>query len=68
MKKYIAATLPTAAQVTDGLLDRFGPDQIWQVERLGDRLFRAWMTDGTVVLARVMQDGNLDFRKQEGWI
>lgn len=61
-------TLPTAESVTGDILDRFGPGKVWQVERLGNRIFRVWLTCGAVALATVGQDGGLTIKEQEGWI
>lgn len=68
MGEMIAATLPTAASVTERLLELYGPDKIWQVERMSDRIFRAWLTCGVVVLATVAEDGSLTTKEQEGWV
>lgn len=64
----IAATLPTAASVTEELLEQYGPDMVWQVERMSDRIFRGWLTCGVVVLATVNEDGSLTIKEQEGWV
>lgn len=61
-------TLPTAESVTGDILDRFGPGKVWQVERLGNRIFRGWLTCGVVVLATVNEDGSLTIKEQEGWV
>lgn len=61
-------TLPTAESVTDDILDRFGPGKVWQVERLGNRIFRVWLTCGAVALATVGQDGGLTIQVMEGWV
>ena len=64
----IAATLPTAESVTEALLEQYGPDMVWQVERMSDRIFRGWLTCGVVVLATVNEDGSLTIKEQEGWV
>ena len=61
-------TLPTAESVTGDILDRFGPGKVWQVERLGNRIFRVWLTCGAVALATVGQDGGLTIQVMEGWV
>ena len=61
-------TLPTAESVTDDILDRFGPGKVWQVERLGNRIFRVWLTRGAVALATVGQAGGLTIQVMEGWV
>lgn len=68
MGEMIAATLPTATSVTEALLEQYGPDMVWQVERMSDRIFRAWLTCGVVVLATVNEDGSLTIKEQEGWV
>ncbi len=68
MGEMIAATLPTAASVTEELLEQYGPDMVWQVERMSDRIFRVWLTCGVVVLATVNEDGSLTTKEQEGWV
>lgn len=60
--------LPTAESVTGDILDRFGPGKVWQVERLGNRIFRVWLTCGAVALATVGQDGGLTIQVMEGWV
>ena len=64
----IAATLPTAASVTEALLEQYGSDKVWQVERMSDRIFRVWLTCGAVALATVGQDGGLTIQVMEGWV
>ena len=66
--EMIAATLPTAASVTEALLEQYGSDKVWQVERMSDRIFRVWLTCGVVVLATVNEDGSLTTKEQEGWV
>ena len=61
-------TLPTAESVTGDILDRFGPGKVWQVERLGNRIFRVCLTCGAVALATVGQDGGLTIQVMEGWV
>mgnify|MGYP006972218346 FL=1 len=68
MCKTKTMTLPAAESVTDDILDRFGPGEVWQVERLGNRIFRVWLTCGAVALATVGQDGGLTIQVMEGWV
>ena len=68
MCKTKTMTLPTAESVTDDILDRFGPGKVWQGERLGNRIFRVWLTCGAVALATVGQDGGLTIQVMEGWV
>lgn len=68
MCKTKTMTLPTAESVTGDILDRFGPGKVWQVECLGNRIFRVWLTCGAVALATVGQDGGLTIQVMEGWV
>ena len=68
MCKTKTMTLPTAESVTGDILDRFGPGKVWQVVRLGNRIFRVWLTCGAVALATVGQDGGLTIQVMEGWV
>ena len=52
-------------QVTERLIDLYGSDRVWQVERLGERIFRAWLTTGGVVLVTVLEGGLMAFRPLE---
>lgn len=52
-------------QVMDKLEERFGADQIWQVERLSRHIFRAWLRSGRVAIATVEPDGDLSVRLLE---
>ena len=49
----------------DALEERFGADQIWQVERLSRHIFRAWLRSGRVAIATVEPDGDLSVRLLE---
>ena len=57
--------LPTAVQVTGRLLERYGAEELRQVERLSGRIFRAWLTGGGVALATVGEDGAVTVRELE---
>ena len=57
--------LPGPEQVTKRLIDLYGPDRVWQVERLSERIFRAWLTTGGVVLVTVLEGGLMAFRPLE---
>ena len=57
--------LPGPEQVTERLIDLYGPDRVWQVERLSERIFRAWLTTGGVVLVTVLEGGLMAFRPLE---
>lgn len=65
MIRTVSATLPAAAAVTDKLVMLYGPERVWQVERLSEHIFRVWMTDGGVALAIVQEDGSLAVRELE---
>ena len=52
-------------QVTERLIDLYGTEKVWQVERLGERIFRAWLTTGGVVLVTVLEGGLMSFRPLE---
>ena len=61
----IAATMPTAARVTDQLLRRYGPDELRCIERLSEHLFRARKRDDGIVLVTVLEDGALSIQEPE---
>ena len=65
MLSTIARTLPTAAHVTDQLLEMFGPGKLWRIERLSDYSFRGRTTDGKIIMVTVLKDGSLDIREPE---
>lgn len=52
-------------QVMDALEDRFGPEELWQVEQLSRHIFRAWLRSGGVAVAIIQPDGSLDIRELE---
>lgn len=60
------AVLVDRGQVMDALEEQYGPEQLWQVERLSRHIFRGWLRDGRVVLATAQADGALEFRELEG--
>lgn len=47
------------------LIQRYGPELIWQVEQLSEHIFRGWLRDGRVALAILSGDGTLDVRELE---
>lgn len=65
MLEAMAKALPTAAKVTDQLLEQYGPDKLWLIERLSEHLFRGRTTDGGVILVTVLEDGTLSIREPE---
>ena len=60
MIRKMLAALPDAAEVTERLVAR-----LWQVERMSKHIYRAWLSDGGVALATVMEDGSLSVRELE---
>lgn len=65
MLDMVSTALPTAASVTDRLLDMFGPELIWQIRRLGDRTFQAWTRDGRVLIVVLRADQSLSVTEAE---
>lgn len=55
----------TAANVTEQLLSRFGPENIRHIEQLSPHFFRGATTSGTLILATVGEDGALIVREEE---
>lgn len=55
--------LSTAAWVTEQLLAQYGPERLWQVERLSRHIFRGWLSDGGVALAVIGEAGELTIRE-----
>lgn len=48
--------------VTQTLLERYGEEQVWQVERLGENTFRGWLNNGNVAMATVYEDGTIGIK------
>lgn len=65
MYKTATASLVNGCRAAEVLIDRYGADLVWQVERLSEHIFRAWLKDGRVALAIVLKDGSLDIRELE---
>ncbi len=65
MCNTVSETLTNSCQVVELLLQRFGPELVWQVEQLSEHIFRAWLNNGTVALAIVQTDGTVDIRELE---
>ena len=57
--------VPSAAKVTEQLLERFGADKLSLVERLSPHSYRAHTIDGTLILATVGHGGELFTREVE---
>ena len=51
--------------VRDKLAAWFGPEQLWQVERLSTNIFRAWLAGGGAALAIVQEDGSVRIHELE---
>ncbi len=49
----------------DALVGRYGMRNIWQIERLDKHFFRAYLTDGRIVLAMLGEDGGVTLRELE---
>lgn len=52
-------------RVMDELEERYGPEQVWQLERLSRHIFRAWLRDGRVALVTAQPDGALLIQEME---
>lgn len=61
----IINTLPDAAAVTEQLVARYGPEKLWQVERLSEHFFQARLRDGSVALAIIQPEGQVVIRELE---
>ena len=66
MARTNTSPLVDRGRVMDALEEQYGPEQLWQVERLSRHIFRGWLRDGRVVLATAQADGALEFRELEG--
>lgn len=61
--EIIAPALSRAASVTRQLLERYGAENVWQVERLNEHFYRARMYNGQIALAIVKEDETVDIRE-----
>lgn len=60
--------LTSAAAVTERLLERYGPEELRQVEQLSPHILRAQLAGGGIVLAVVREDGTVVLRElEEDW-
>ena len=59
----MAPALMGAASVTRLLLERYGAENVWQVERLNEHFYRARLHSGMIALALVQEDGGVDIRE-----
>ena len=53
MYKIKATSLVDREKVVDQLVEWFGASLVWQVERLSEHIFRAFLTDGRIAVAVV---------------
>ena len=68
MTQTATAALPLAADVKEQLVERWGDNCIWQVQRLGKHTFKAWTRNNKTLLVTVRADGALDIKEQEGHV
>lgn len=65
MQKTAAHHLVNGCQVTEKLLERYGPEQVWQVQQLSDHIFRALLKDGRVLMAIVSESGAIKIQEAD---
>lgn len=65
MEIMVTASLPTGCRAAERLIERYGSEQVWQVEQLSDHIFRAWLNNGGVALCIVQEDGSMEIRELE---
>ena len=65
MIETIIKAMQDVEVVTGHLIGLYGSDRVWKVERLSERIFRAWLTTGGVVLVTVLEGGLMAFRPLE---
>lgn len=66
MMSTICKTLPDAAKVAEQLVLKYGPEHVWQVKQLSERIYRVDLDNGQVLLATVKENGMLSIQTQEG--
>ncbi len=66
MMNAIKTPLSNAERVTEQLVLKYGPGNVWQVKQLSERIYRADLTNGEVLLATVLDNGMLSIKAQEG--
>ena len=59
-------TIPDASKVADQLVLKYGPEHVWQIKQLSERIYRVDLDDGKVLLVTVMDNGMLSIKAQEG--
>ena len=66
MMSTICKTLPDAAKVAEQLVLKYGPDRVWEVKQLSERIYRVDLYTGEVLLVTVLDTGMLEIKTQEG--
>ncbi len=51
-----------ADRVNQALVKQYGQELLWQVERMSENFFRAWLNNGNVVMAAVQEDGAITMK------
>jgi len=51
-----------ADRVNQALVKQYGQELLWQVERMSENFFRAWLNNGNVVMAAVQEDGTITMK------
>ena len=51
-----------ADRVNQALVKQYGQELLWQVERMSENFFRAWLNNGNVVMASVQEDGAITMK------
>lgn len=51
-----------ADRVNQALVKQYGQELLWQVERMSENFFRAWLNNGNVVMAAVHEDGTITMK------
>ena len=65
MLKTAAHHLANGCRVTEKLLELYGPEQVWQVQRLSDPIYRALLKDGRVILAIIPKSGSIEVQEAD---
>ena len=55
-----------ADRVNQALVKQYGQELLWQVERMSENFFRAWLNNGNVVMAAVQEDGTITMKDKIG--
>ena len=51
-----------ADRVNQALVKQYGQELLWQVERMSENFFRAWLNNGNVVMAALQEDGAITMK------